>query len=99
MNTCHPALPLLTRRSFPSARGHASLERGSESSRRPAGSATLDLARRAATESARGNRIDLVTLLFLGASAFAVIAGCAVHLERFVSGWGSFENFVRALLG
>jgi len=48
---------------------------------------------------AHGNRADTAGLLFLAASAAAVAAGCAIRLEQFLSGWSSFESFVRALLG
>jgi hypothetical protein len=64
----------------------------------PEPSSTLALARRAAREVTRSNRIDSTALLFLAASAAVVAAGCAVRVEQFLAGWSSFESFVRALL-
>ncbi len=64
----------------------------------PEPSSTLALARRAAREVTRSNRIDSTALLFLAASAAVVVAGCAVRVEQFLAGWSSFESFVRTLL-
>ena len=61
-------------------------------------SANLRWARACAREAQLGNQLETWSLLFFGASALALMAGCAFHLERFVAHWSSFEDFVHAML-
>lgn len=60
---------------------------------------TTDLTRQLSRETAATDRAETSMMLFLSGCAVAFVAGCAVHVERFVAGWDSFETFVRALLG
>lgn len=61
-------------------------------------SPSLTLAAACASEVRAGERSETTALLFLAGCAFAVVAGCAFHLERCLAQWSSFESFVRAAL-
>lgn len=66
----------------------------------PTGSSTaLELVRFAATESKRLNRLETAGLLLLSGCAAAALTACFLRAEQFLAGWGTFENFVRTLLG
>ncbi len=58
----------------------------------------VEWARACAREAQLGDHLETWSLLFFGASAAVLLAGCAFHVERFIAHWDSFEDFVRAML-
>ncbi|MCC6232037.1 MAG: hypothetical protein IT580_05305 [Verrucomicrobiales bacterium] len=65
----------------------------------PPESLNLQLARACTREAQLGDQLETWSLLFFGASALALLTGCAFQLEQFVAHWDSFEHFVHAMLG